>query len=190
MGLSVTIGTINPFLSIPGDRAPDLKGGGGEEGGSGEDVFDSIFGDVAFTMDISFTYMSDDEVPEEYEITAIESSIDLSAETINMVTTGNTVDISGTYVSIFPEFWEFAMRDRTNKRLQINKLDNEDWVAITRWIPPSIVEKMATFTFIVTYYDEMDMEEKTVTKTVPQYVYWNYVPSLAKLKNFVKQGEF
>ena len=185
--VTATIGSISPFLSISGDRAPGLKAVDPETGSGGAVLFDSIRNDTQFTMSVSFTATEPPAIeggaPTQLDILSVAGTTTTQGVAITSV--GNVATITGKITGIFDEQWEFVMKDGSVKILPIN--NNEDWDAVVRWRPASTVERQISYTFVVSHKDSLNNTTST-TISIPQYVYWHWAPSLSSLKDFVKRG--
>lgn len=177
MGLSVSISYLTSFPSIPGDRAPDLATGSETE--AGITIFKSVYEYLNFGINLEFSYQTDDESPLPVAIESITATV---PNGIKYTTSGSSVNLNGSLSGIFNEQWDFVMRDKSIRRLPIN--NTEDWVAVVKWHPASFSEKLLNYNFTV----KLETSE-TVTMSIPQYAYWKWQTSLAKLKDFVKEGE-
>lgn len=177
MGLSVSISYTTSFPSIVEDRAPSLAAGSETE--SGITIFNSVYEYLNFGINLSFTYQTDGESPLPVAIESITSTV---PNGITATSSGSNVNLTGSLSGIFNEQWDFVMRDKSIRRLPIN--NTEDWIAVVKWHPATFNEQLLNYVFNV----KLETDE-IVTSTIPQYVYWKWSTSLAKLKDFVKEGE-
>lgn len=177
MGLSVSISYTTSFPSIYGDRAPELASG--YDGTGGITIFNSVYEYTNIGINLSFSYQTDDDSPISISIESISVS---APDGIVITNSGSNVSLNGSLDGIFNEKWDFVMRDKSIRRLPIN--NTEDWIAVVKWHPATFNEKLLNYTFNVKL-----VTNETITMTIPQYAYWKWSTSLAKLKDFVKQGE-
>lgn len=172
MGLSVVISYPTTFPSISGDVAPSLMT-------ETNILFQSMLENIDFGINLSFLYMTNDEVPQQVSI----SSISMIGPTGTYYTnSGSNVSITGNLSGFFDEKWDFVMRDRSIKRLPIN--NTEDWIAVSRWHPASMNQLILNYNFSINL-----VTNSVVSMNIPQYIYWKWQPSLTKLKQYVAQGE-
>lgn len=177
MGLSVSVSYTTSFPSIAEDRAPSLASG--SETTPGITIFNSVYEYLKFGINLSFSYQTDDESPVPVAIESIASSVPNGIIATN---SGSNVSLNGSLDGIFNEKWDFVMRDKSIRRLPIN--NTEDWIAVVKWHPATFNEQLLNYTFNV----KLETND-TVVLSIPQYVYWKWSTSLAKLKDFVKEGE-
>lgn len=141
---------------------------------------------VAVTLPVNTTdsiYTPEGEIS--YETSEFSSPITYNIGSI--VNNTITVAFSGKYSGIFNEIFQFVMRDGSVRNLPIN--NREDWVAVTKWAPPSSKEKLISYAFEVVTEDPISEIQSTFSVSIPQYVYWGWQPSLAAFSKFVAEGE-
>jgi hypothetical protein len=100
----------------------------------------------------------------------------------------DTVKISGNDINAFQEeIFKFVFDSKEEKILPPN--NTEKWKAIIKWGNPPISEKELTYSIKVGYLDTTsDQDSKTAQINIKQFIYWNFVPSLATFKELVKRG--
>jgi hypothetical protein len=110
--------------------------------------------------------------------------------TVSVRGVGNvdTVKISGNDINAFQEeIFKFLFDNKEEKILPPN--NTEKWKAIIKWGSPSIFEKELTYSINVGYLDNIsDQDSKISQINIKQFIYWNFVPSLASFKELVKRG--
>lgn len=173
---TVTSSTGLPISPIPGDVSP------GEILGS---VLPSVYGGSAFSLTLSF------EVTDEltnYDVLSVTSTVDLSSIGISVDTlSSSTVLISGTAIGVFPgEFYKFLLRSGTEVLLPPN--NTQDWVTVTAWGIPTVIETSTVYQFNVTY-DNLGTTA-TISTSSQQSFFWNFDSSLNTFKTLLSEGEF
>ena len=159
-------------------------------------------GSANFSANVTFSIVLEEGDIATYDITNIAVTLPNNAtkyndqdETITepidlgltYTTSGSTVSISGFINNLLYEYYTFVMKDGSTRDLPIN--NKEDWTAVVKWEVPSRKEIGVSYLFSVTYIDQLLLVEHVQTIAIPQYIYWSWQTSLAKLQEFVSQGE-
>jgi hypothetical protein len=174
---TVTSSVGLPTESIPGDEPEEGPGS----------FFPSVYGGSPFQLTLSFE-IKPDELSPSYELLSVTPTTDLSSIGINVsVISSSSVLISGNVINVFPgEFYRFVLRSGTEKILP--PVNSEDWVAVTGWGIPTVVESDATYNFDIVYNDLVTTS--TVSTSSVQFFFWSFNSSLNTFKNLINQGEF
>lgn len=175
---SITSSIGLPTTPIPGDTEP------GETSGS---TFPSVYGGSPFQLNVSFEVKPDEFSPS-YNILSVTSTIDLTSIGIEVSTaSSSSVIISGNVVNVFPgEFYKFLLRNRTE--LNLPPINSEDWVTVTGWGIPTIIETGTTYVFDITY-DDLGIPTSISTSST-QLFFWSFDSSLNTFKSLIDQGEY
>jgi len=175
---TVTSSTGLPLSPIPGNASP------GEIPGS---VLPSVYGGSPFQLTVAFEVKPDGLSPS-YDLLSVTPTTDLSAIGINVsAISSSSVLISGNVVNVFPgEFYRFLLRSGTEVNLP--PINSEDWVTLTGWGIPSVIESSSTYNFSIVYDDLVTTS--TVSTSSKQLFFWNFDGSLNTFKNLLSQGEF
>jgi hypothetical protein len=194
--VSTTISYPVSLPTIPWDRGQQLV-----EGDPLALAFLGVYDNTVFSANVSFTIVPEEGDIAVYSITNIEATLPSSAtkydDDDNIVSesvdlglsysvVGSTVSISGEIQGLLNEYYTFVMKDGSVRDLPIN--NNEDWAAVVKWSVPPRKEVGVSYSFVVTYVDEL-LTEYQQTIVIPQWIYWSWQTSLQALNDFVKAGD-
>lgn len=101
-----------------------------------------------------------------------------------------TIRVTGSTPSLDGEYFNFKLRDNTVA--QLPPVNDEDWIAVTKWnTPPRPWHTILSYTFSVTYEGTVDNLPVSGQDpyTITQYVYWSWEQGLQTISTLVQQGE-
>ncbi len=175
--------SINSSVGLPTSPIP----GDAESGELSGSVFPSVYGGSLFQLTVAFE-VKPDELSPPYDLLSVTPTTDLSAIGINVsAISSSSVLISGNVVNVFPgEFYRFLLRSGTEVNLP--PINSEDWVTLTGWGIPTVIESSSTYNFDIVYDDLVTTS--TVSTSSVQLFFWNFNGSLNTFKNLIDQGEF
>lgn len=205
------VNAVPPFVfpsNIPADSYPPDEDLMEEEpvfGAEIPSVWDSLPTDfdIEFWVDHNYTYTEGEEEttvaynPPILEVSFVNDTPPLASIDPTYINT-DIINISPTVSGAFPgEKWYFIFDDLTIKELP--RVNNEDWMTITKWQPSPINEVKIFYHFAITYGEmEVTFPDEFVPTIIPgdtivlilsQYVYWSWQISLAQFQNDVEKSK-
>jgi hypothetical protein len=121
-------------------------------------------------------------------VTSLTPTNGVAAVSVRGVGNVDTVKINGNDINAFQEeIFKFVFDNKEEKILPAN--NTEKWKAIIKWGSPPISEKELTYSIKIGYLDTTSDQDLKISQiNIKQFIYWNFVPSLASFKELVKRG--
>jgi hypothetical protein len=176
---------------IPGDRYPTFS----EDGlALPANLIQSVYQGTTFSVKVSFKVLdellSTEDVPVYVFPTSVTCTTNTAAFGIDaQSSSASSMTLSGTAVRLFDdEFYTYLTKPNETLTLSaINNTEVEDFLSVVNYQEPASKEVSVTYKFNINYTDSSNIP-KTATKSIQQYIYWNYAISMASFSVEVGKG--
>jgi hypothetical protein len=97
---------------------------------------------------------------------------------------GTTIQITNGTQSPFNDYYEFLMKDMTYQILEPNDARSQGFLAIVKWVPPTVDFVTVTHNFTISY------SGGSVPVVKYQNIYFKYEPYINEVKSLVSEGVY
>ena len=173
-------------VNFPSPAIPDF-----DDPSEVEEKFTSVYGNTEFAFTVIFSVESTDEQAS-ISVISVET-ISKPSFMLSQVLSSNSIRLTkNPDEELFSdEYYEYVTYSETwETTLEQFSFSQEppDETSIIEWKQPDIKIINDSYTFRITYTEDLVVKETTIT--IPQTFYWNYVPSLNKFIQEVAESEY